>query len=269
MKKNFSLTALLLLTKFTLLFGQSTSEEWNSYMETYEDGKLSKTIVRMDLITDVPVSNLPYVLVTGVKYLTSKENGFPNRKTLPTLDKMSEDLITLITNELNAIHVGSYMYNKEKLEYFYVDYNEGLEEKLDNFYINNYAMYEYHINVKKDQEWEYYKDFLYPNEDTLNYSTNDEIITDDSSKKGKRVDHWLYFKSQEDMNACKKKLETKHFSVYSVLTQKESSLPFELHVYRKDDVDVNAFFSITSELEKLAEKYNGKYEGWETSYEEE
>ena len=89
--------------------------------------------------------------------------------------------------------------------------------------------------------------------------------SEDFSKQEARVSHWIYFENQEDMNACKEKLEAKSFSGYSVLAERKSSKYYELHIYRTDDTDINAVFAVTSKLKRLAEKYNGKYEGWETS----
>lgn len=130
------------------------------------------------------------------------------------------------------------------------------------------------MNIKEDENWNCYKEFLYPNEETLNYMADQSVLRNlqgagDLLTKARRVDHWLYFSTKSDMNKCEKELKKENFSIQSSKENKEALLPFELNIWRVDKVDINSIYPITSQLRKIAEKYNGEYDGWETFVEKE
>ncbi len=131
--------------------------------------------------------------------------------------------------------------------------------KIENFYKTNYPEYKYYLNVKEDKEWKYYRDFLYPNEETRNYMADQSVLRNleeagDNLTKVRRVDHWLYFLKESEMNKCKADLEKLGFKVQSAGINKETNLPFELQVWRIDNVDINSIYPITSDLRKRAKK---------------
>ncbi|MCB0641980.1 MAG: DUF695 domain-containing protein [Phaeodactylibacter sp.] len=113
-------------------------EQWDAYVAFYEDGTPGSTTFRMDLIHVAPLRHLPYVLVTGLTYETSREDGFPEGETFQILHKVGDDLVDLITTETESVLVGSFMHNKERLEYFYVKDGKGLKEKIELFYAQQY-----------------------------------------------------------------------------------------------------------------------------------
>lgn len=254
--------------------GQTTSEQWDTYIASYEDGNPGSTTLRMDLINNAPFEHLPYVLVTGITYETTRDDRFPESETFQILYKIGDELVELIAKETESVLVGSFMYNKERLEYFYIEKDKGLKDRIEKFYTENYPDYKFYLNIKEDKEWSYYREFLYPNEETLNYMADQSVLRNlqkegDPLTKERRVDHWLYFSSESDMNKCKNVLKKRNYSIQSSGKNKETSLPFELQIWRIDNVDINSIYPITSELREVAKQYNGEYDGWETSVEKE
>ena len=265
---------LIILIGATHMTAQNTEEQWDSYIASYEDGNPGSTTLRMDLINEAPFARLPYVLVTGITYESSREDGFPENETFQILHKIGDELVDLITQETESVLVGSFMYNKERLEYFYINEDKGLSEKIEEFYTQKYPKYKYYLNVKEDKEWDYYREFLYPNEETLNYMADQSVLRNlqdagDPLTKARRVDHWLYFPSESDMKKCKEDLEKQNFTIQSAGYNKETSLPYELLIWRIDKVDIDSIYPTTSKLRETAKKYNGEYDGWETSVEKE
>ncbi|MPQ48275.1 DUF695 domain-containing protein [Marinifilum sp. N1E240] len=268
------ITFLTILISNTLMTAQNFGEQWDTYIASYEDGKPGSTTLRMDLINTSPIKNFDFVLVTGLTYETSNENGFPEGETFSILHKVGDELIEIISQETEFIFVGSFMYNKERLEYFYIKDTKNLIFKIEEFYKNKYPKYEFYLNIKEDKEWKYYKEFLYPNEETRNYMADQSILQNleeagDKLTKARRVDHWIYFSNEIEMNKCKEQLVKLKFNIQSSGINKETNLPFELQIWRIDKVDINSIYPITSNLRKEIKKYNGEYDGWETSVEKE
>ncbi|WP_027065661.1 DUF695 domain-containing protein [Maribacter sp. Hel_I_7] len=264
------LRILLLIVCSTLqLNAQNTQESWDAYMAAYEDGKIGSTTLRMDLIDNVPIEGFNYVLVTGLTYETANENGLPENETFATLHKVADQLMEIIDKETEFITVGSFMYNKERLEYFYLKEPKELASVIENFYKLNYPDYKFYVNIKEDKDWSYYRDFLYPNEETLNYMADQSVLrsleqTGDKLTKARRVNHWFYFSTEEAMKQCESELVAANFAVNSSGINSQSDLPYELQMYRVDHVDIDTIFPITSQLRITAKKFGGEYDGWET-----
>lgn len=68
---------------------------------------------------------------------------------------------------------------------------------------------------------------------------------------------------------CEKEMLKMDFTVQYSGINKESTLPYELQVWRIDLVDINSIYPITSGLRKIAKENHGEYDGWETSVEKE
>jgi len=251
----------------------SQEEHWENYIASYDNNMSGSTTVRMDLINFAPIPNYQYVLVTGITYESAREDGFPkSEETFKLVQNVGDDLIKLLDKNYSFIHVGSFMFNFERLEYFYLKSTDGLNELLENFYKSNYPNNKYYINIKKDLEWEYYTDFLYPNDDTLNYISDQKVVNQliengDKLTKERRIDHWIYFSNSDNMKQFKVEVEKIGFTIEYSGKNDQTDLPFEIRIYRIDKVDIDSIFPITNRLRKLAKEYNGDYDGWETSVE--
>lgn len=91
----------------------------------------------------------------------------------------------------------------------------------------------------------------------------------DDLTKARRVDHWFYFSTEMEMKACHEELIKLKFTTVASGINKETHLPYELHVWRVDHVDINTINPITTQLRVLAKKHHGEYDGWETAVEKE
>ncbi|MEM7161198.1 MAG: DUF695 domain-containing protein [Bacteroidota bacterium] len=254
---------------FNHSFAQNSTEHWDSYIATYDNGKPGSTTVRLDLIEGAPITAFPHVLVTGINYETSREDGFPENDTFALLHQVGDELERFVASETEYILVGSFMYDKQRLEYFYVKRPQGLEEKLNYFYEREFPGQEFYVNLKADSSWTYYREFIYPNDATLNYMSDLAVVrrleeAGDPLTEARRVDHWLYFSSRNDMEKCSEEIKKLGFEIESSEERQGYALPFEMLINRKDKVDINSINAISSTLRELAIKYKGDYDGWET-----
>jgi regulator of RNase E activity RraB len=87
-------------------------------------------------------------------------------------------------------------------------------------------------------------------------------------RKKREVTHWFYFKEREDLE----RFEIYAFEIGFQTMQKELRKRKErdellLIIYRIEDINIDSIDFDTSEFFQLAEKFNGIYDGWETSME--
>ncbi|PIA78902.1 hypothetical protein BFR04_05110 [Gaetbulibacter sp. 4G1] len=255
---------------FSSLYAQKSEENWQVYMAAYDDNKPGSTTVRMDLIDLAPLADYNFVLVTGITYESERDDGFPSEdSTFKLLHKIGDELEVLLKKGGESVLVGSFMYDFERLEYFYLKSDDGIKEKIETFYKINYPSKKYYLNIKEDKKWEYYTEFLYPNEATRNYMSDQSIVEaiqrgGDNLTKSRRVDHWSYFKSKSDIEKFKKEILENNFKIEISNENEDYDLPYGLQFYREDKVDIDSIYPITSFLREISKKYNGKYDGWET-----
>lgn len=260
----------ILFTIFS--FGQNQTENWETYIASYEGNKPGSTTVRMDIINQTPIPEYNYVLVTGITFDSKREDGFPEGKTFEILHKLEDELEEVLNQYGKNILVGSFTYNFQRLGYFYLKSPKGIENKIKEFYKSNYPDYKNYINIKEDPKWKYYSDFLYPSDEIREYIGDQSVIRNlqnagDDLSKARRIDHWCYFQNNSNMESFKIAIKKMGFQIqYAGLTE-DKPTSIVIQFWRIDKVDINSIYPITSSLRKKALEYQGDYDGWETSVE--
>jgi hypothetical protein len=92
----------------------------------------------------------------------------------------------------------------------------------------------------------------------------------DTLAKARPVDHWIYFKTEQDKRQFRDRIKNDGFAIIS--DDHDSSLgdnPYRLHISRVDKVDQDSVDEYVIYLWQLASECNGDYDGWETSIETE
>ena len=82
----------------------------------------------------------------------------------------------------------------------------------------------------------------------------------------REINHWIYFKSFDDLCDYKDIFEKKGFITQNINKNEkpDETYPFGLILSREDSADTESINEVTLELSRLAEEYNGNYDGWET-----
>lgn len=273
-----SITVIFIIKKFIfrtffllpfLFYGQSPQEDWQTYMAAYEGNKPGSTTVRMDLIEKAPMVDYNYVLVTGITYESERDDGLPKGdETFKLLHKIGNELEELLKMQEGML-VGSFMFDFERLEYFYLKSDSGAKEKIEAYYKTNYPNKKYYLKIEEDKNWEYYTKFLYPNEVTQNYMTDIRLI-DELKEAGdkliieRRVDHWVYFKNKENLELFTEAIVNLNFKIEFSGRKGVAKFPYSLQFYKYNKADIDTINAITSSLLEMVKNYNSKYEGWET-----
>jgi uncharacterized protein (TIGR01619 family) len=265
MRISFTLLAVFAINTFA--FAQEEGN-WDAYIAQYDDG-VGSTTVNMDLINEAPKKNLPFVVITGVTYKECDEHGFPSDDELDKLYKISDGVNETVWTATQKEMVGTFMMGCERLDYIYIRDTLQVRKKLIELYTSTYPTYEYYINIRRDDKWEAYVDFLYPNEETQEYMSNEKVLmklseAGDKLTTPRVVDHWLYFKSEKKMEKFIQFATDEKFKIEEKKHVKELDLPYQLHISRVDKIEMEYIQPITMLLRKKAQELEGKYDGWET-----
>lgn len=264
MKRFFA--ALFLATLSVSLSAQEAN--WEVYLAQYEKGPGS-TVVNMDIIKIAPDKTLPFLFSAGVIFTNCTGDGFPVSAEFSNLNTISDSIITLLNRLVKNTSVGTFTYQCQRREYFYVPDTAGLRQQISSLISTRFPAYTATFNIKPDKEWEAYLTFLYPSETIMEYIKNEKVLMQlskagDKLDKPRQVDHWLYFKKDEDRNCFIRYANQQHYKIGTKETFPDRAFPFKLNISRIDKVNIASISKITLELEHEAKKCHGDYDGWET-----
>lgn len=241
-------------------------EHWESYIGEWQKGPGSVTF-RMDLYKKSPQAELPYVVVTGLNFVPCREDGLPEKEAFEKLYRVDDSLKVLIDRSVKNEFAGTFTYQCERLGYFYVADTMGIRSKLRQLYRMEFNREDFYINIKKDEKWESYRKFLYPNEITMEYIENEKVTSKlleagDDLSKPRLVDHWVYFKTETDRDRFEEAIKKEGYKTDQSSPATEKRYP--IRISRKDMVDLASISNQTLALKKTAIKFRGEYDGWET-----
>jgi uncharacterized protein YcgL (UPF0745 family) len=255
---------------FSSLQAQEFKEQWDTYLAPYKKGNGS-VLVNMALKEKAPVPAFNFIVITGVKIKDCSPEGFPTPQEFQTLNKISEGVNELIDKKKRKILTGTFTHQCERTDYFYVNDTSFLRRYLSDYYKTYFPQYSYIIHMEEDKNWSRYLKFLYPNEEVKESMENQKVLLQltkagDKLTKERRIDHWLYFKTEDDRRDFFIWAAEQKFLVEKLNEFKDGrSHPFSLQMYRKDKPELTGITRLTLYLNKEAIRFNGVYDSWETT----
>jgi hypothetical protein len=258
----------IVMLLFTAVTASSQEEKWDVYMAQYEKGPGS-TLINMGLKDQAPVKQFPFLLKAGIKMLDCSKEGLPTDGELKTLHAISDTMKSVITSTCQCIEAGTFSYQCNRTDYYYIEDTVRIRDRLEEAFKKYFPQYESLITVKPDSAWEAYLTFLYPNEETQEYMSNEKVVgklveSGDDLSQARQVNHWLYFKTERERGLFLVYAQKDKFKLEAEKYSANSALPYSLQISRNDKVDLASISAITLRMRRKAKELNGDYDGWET-----
>ena len=254
---------------YSLLFlpAHAQVENWDTYIAKFGD-KPGSVLVDMGLMSTVPDTRFPYLVVTGPKVHNCNKQGLPDKDEIQSLEEVLDATTNFITGVTAKILAGTLTYNCQRLNYYYVKDTAGVRNAIGRMYNRSFPNYGYVVSIRPDAEWTEYRTFLYPSETTKNWMENNKIITKmrqdgDSLNKPKDITFDLYFRADTSRTAFSVFAAGKGYKTESIMNAKATNAPYELLATRRGFVKMAVIDSMSNELRVEAKKHNGFYGGWE------
>ena len=259
---------LLIMVRF-IVPASAQDERWEAYMAKYSKGPGSVT-ANFALQNFKDAGAYPYLIVAAVKFTNCTVEGFPVNDELGVLDAMSDSIFSVVKKHTPSIFAGTFTYQCERLNYFYVQDTVRVRNVIAKMVNKDYRGYRFNVASRADKGWSTFKTFLYPNEQTIEIIENGKMASvlhkaGDKLLLPRKVDHWLYFKTDQGRTDFLTYASFEKFKVEdsTAIKGKNDTYPFALHLSRVDYVDVNSISKVTIGLRKEAKKLDGIYDGWE------
>ena len=250
----------------------SHEEDWDFYFSNVNN-TISSFYVDLGLSKIAPVKDKSNLVWVSLKMNRPQEDGLSSNEEFDTLSAI-EDRLQEFLKKYSSIYSGRLTTNGNRDFYFYMSdttlYDKTISEAMVAF-----PSYVYDFGIKEDTEWNSYLDFIYPNARQFQSIQNRRVVDNlekngDPLTKARPVDHWIYFKTENDRANFLAEIEHLKFDIISK-DEKTSfgDFPYKLHISRIDNVDSASVDDYVLDLRELANECNGDYDGWETSVEKE
>ena len=246
---------------------ETFSEDWNFYF-CHIDDKPHSTMVNLSLFNVAPIPELNqfHALEVTLRY-PSQEHGMTTDKEFAVLSEMGDLIDNSQTQHLR--YVARQTGDGKRKFYFYATADTDFSSVIDKV-SQAFPAYRMETFRFEDTGWETYFDNLYPNAIAWNEITNRAVRdrledSDDNLDIPREIDHTIIFQDHSQAVQFSKVAKEKGFTTQiSTRTEGTSSGTISrTHEVLAQKVDAPAKLDpITFELENLANRFGGSYDGW-------
>ncbi len=238
-------------------------QDWGYYFCLIENTDAS---IRLNLALPeiAPIADYKYRVWFSIRLLNPSESGLTTNEEFPKVCEIEDQIADSLENN-GAIMVGAVKNNGTADLFFYTKQTDHYEELIGNI-MQNHQEYQYATDFKEDEQWSDYFDFLYPSDYEFQTIQNRKVLMQldqhgDHPEKERKVDHWIYFQTENDRELFIQKVKKLNYSVLSK-DKVDGQYPFQLNIERTDNTLWDNVDKYVWELVSLAKEHNGIYDGW-------
>jgi uncharacterized protein (TIGR01619 family) len=242
------------------------TDNWKSYICRVNES-LASIFVNLALRDEVPMLSKQWLLWVWVYFRSPRPDGLSDSREAPTLFKIEDALTAHVPRTCRALLSGRITTEGRREFYFYGETKDGFPDAVSTA-LAGFEGYRFDTGEQEDSLWEQYLNVLYPSPEDLERIKNRdllEVLVDEGDvlTAAREVQHWVYFRSEQTRAAFR---ETAIKAGFRILSESsvEGDLPFEISVARTQPVEQDLIDATVIELLRLAQRFEGEYDGWET-----
>jgi uncharacterized protein (TIGR01619 family) len=245
-----------------------STANWDYYY-CLVDEKPAIVSVDLNLVDIVPDAAYPHLFYVSIKVRKPSSDGFPTPSELVEMCRLEDAIMENLVPRQCAIFSGRVTTNGARDLIFYVR-NIEATEVLVKAALKEFTDYSYECGSKEDSEWDFYIDFLFPNERELNAIYNHRYTAElakmgDQAGLKRTVTHTLFFPDETARDNFIMKAIDDYYQVERIEIQPAAEkYRWKTIVSRTENVELNHINEVTLQLLDLAKAQNGMYEGWVT-----
>jgi uncharacterized protein (TIGR01619 family) len=241
-------------------------ENWRSYFCNVNES-LASIFVNLALRDAAPVASKPWLLWVTLDLHSPKPNGMYDSSEVPALFKIEDALTSQLFISCGAEMCGRITTEGRREFYYYGETKEGFHAAVTRV-LSGFPGYGFDAGEQEDVLWEQYLDVLYPSRADLERIKNQdliEVLTEkgDVLTAAREVQHWIYFQCQDARALFRDEIAKAGFRVETE-SFVEGGRPFGISGIRTQSVEQERIDATVIEILRLAERFDGDYDGWET-----
>lgn len=243
-------------------------EYWEAYMKPIE-GHPSMVSFNAGASDGLPDPELGYVGFVKVHLKSANTDGL--------ISVEEEDDISFIEDRLEmeslryriGKYIGRIITQGEVNFIYYLKYEFEWEDAVKTA-MKHSENYTFEFGSRMDMEWEVYQKLLFPTSKEWqiiqNHHACDQLKkAGDNLRIERAIEHKIFFEDPESRKGFVKFLTEEGFKVQNELEPTENFHLYGLQFYRVDTPYYYDIDALTLSLIEQGQKYEGQYDGWETS----
>jgi len=241
-------------------------DNWKPYLCNV-NGKIASIFVNLGLQNEAPLASKPWLLWTWVYFKTPRPDGLSESKEAPTLFNIEDAPEQCLGRACRAIQCGRITTEGRREFYFYGETKSGFHQAVKTA-LDGFKGYRYDIGGQEDAEWEQYLNVLYPSPEDLQRIANMDLLDvleeqGDVLTVAREVQHWIYFRSEDSRVGFRDAAIAAGFRVISE-SGPDSDSSLGIVLARTQSIEQQTIDTTVIELLRLAQRFDGDYDGWET-----
>jgi uncharacterized protein (TIGR01619 family) len=243
-----------------------TDGDWDFYMCRLDD-KPAFIFLPLDLVKDPPLAKYPHLCIVRLHFLHPREDGLSSNEEFDTLVAVEDSVQETLTAGQAAIYAGRLTTDGYRAFVFYTSAPEGCQEQVAEV-MRGFAAYEYTTSTRTDENWNLYREFLYPAPKQFESIQNRRVLAsleknDDPLTQAREIDHWAHFPTAEARDRyVQKALELGYTPRPAEAARDQGGFPGR--VFRVDVPSYANIDNVTWPLHEAATEAGGEYDGWES-----
>ncbi|MBY6038063.1 DUF695 domain-containing protein [Fictibacillus nanhaiensis] len=245
------------------------SDNWNFYLDEL-DGYLASFVVDLEVTEEINIKKYKKLFSVRINLKNPTEQSYPEEQEDDRIGEWEYDLMERLNNE-DIVQVGRLTTNGIREFFYYANTDKKvkiIEQHAKALFDNN--NYETEIKgIEEDEPWEFYFEFLYPNEYQFQHMSNHELVEileneKDDLEVPRKIEHWVEFETLEDLKLFERDIQQEGFITEGYEQEKNEDGTYSITISREDGVDYHLIDSVTDTVIEMAQKHNGEYDGWES-----
>lgn len=240
-------------------------QEWDAY-PTQLDKEFVMIVVNLGLDSVAPVSEYPFLIWLKAEFETMPGTILPVESERDVLNELEEELGKW-ADEADLALAGRLTGagRREFFVYADTDRSEELLLRLEN----SFPQESFDVRGRRDDEWQLYREFLYPEPVAMQRIKNQRLIAtlrehDASVEVPRSVTHRAYFHTEEAADDFAKFLDRDGFGALEVFEDEDAEdRAFGVRGTRTHAVDLATVDRIAIPLFVKVRELGGAYDGWE------
>lgn len=248
------------------------SDEWNFYFCQVDD-KPASIFVDLGIRDEAPIAALPHRACLSLILQHPRHDGLSSQEEFDALSAF-EGAVKAHLDTPESMYVGRNTSDGRRDFWFFVTQPATWEAHVAEL-MRAFADYGWETSTAEDPEWDAYLNFLYPNDEGLDFMSNRQVCdrleaAGDPLTQVRDIDHWAFFPDAASRQAFIAQVEPLGFAVREVYEREADEdgapddEPFVARVFRSDTPSHRDIHDVTVPLLRAAREVGGRYDGWET-----
>jgi hypothetical protein len=238
---------------------------WDFYMCRLDD-KPAFIFLPLDLVKDPPLARYPHLFLVRLHFLHPREDGLSSNEEFDTLVAIEDSVQETLTAGQTAIYVGRVTTDGYRAFVFYTSAPERCQEQVTQV-MRGFAAYEYGTSTRPDENWNLYREFLYPPPKQFESIQNRRVLAaleknGDPLTRAREIDHWAHFPGAEARDRYVQKARELGYALRPAGAESDGG--FMARVFRVDVPTYANIDNVTWPLHEAAAEAGGKYDRWES-----